>query len=47
MVNLATKKNLQRAIAINSNLYPKTKVRGYNLRIIKYKNIFSLKSAEK
>ena len=46
MVKLATKKNTQRAIAINSNFYPKAKVRGYNLRIIKYKNIFSLKSVE-
>ena len=47
MVKLATKKNTQGVIAINSNLYPKTKVRGYNLRIIKHKNIFSLKKAEK
>ena len=47
MVKLATKKNTQRAIAINSNLYPKSKVVGYNLRIIKYNNIFSLQSAEK
>ena len=47
MVKLATKKNTQRDIAINSNFYPKTKVRGYNLRMIKYKTIFSLKSAEK
>ena len=47
MVKLATKKNTQRAIAINSNFYSKTKVRGYNLRMIKCKNIFSIKSAEK
>ena len=47
MVKLAIKKNTQRAIAIKSNFYPKAKVRGYNLRMIKYKNIFRLKSAEK
>ena len=47
MVKLAIKKNTQRSIAINSNFYPKTKARGYNLRIIKYKNILSRKPAEK
>ena len=38
MVKLATKKNTQLAIAINSNLYPPKKWEAYNLGIIKYKN---------